>query len=808
MAYSFYGGKQGRTYRLVEHYDSIQQMVELFQQGGSYNTVNYGEYVIIDTIINENHYNSPENGIIYRRGLNYTEIFNPNNLPLNDNNTISKEDKDENGNSRYYVISQDEDGNQIVDFDEDAYRSAFSAFAQNPGGGAQYVGQIVGPQGEAPELSIVEWDQFLDLYQAQTAADIKKGSLAVDPPAGVQFDDDGNAIESTLIDVIEYGYLDIKDADGNITGAYISMNIPYSTFKYHAESAEPYPDNEDGSYNDHGYAVYDQDEKVWKYTGLIAEDEISKGHPFYWQYDIKVPKGIRGQDLEQVGITHTGKMIDEDNVDQSDHNYQYYYITRNYERSAEGTTTQTYLDSWDRSIYKITDNGVIPEYQTLQRDTQYRYGDRVWANGLGDHLCLFATTSGSTSVNDLDPLFLRERGDLIQDGSITWQVIEDTVTPPSLLTIHYTHGDNDEVKIRVLDDIICDQNNGRMYVKYSDLDSLVYLGENQSIIGVDYVDTPWIDPSGMEHVIDRICIKFNTYNYDTNGRIIVNSNFSLDSDGNLIFPTTDLSGRRIQYIDEQFKFVDRIETDPITKEVTAYYNDGTETILGVLRSIGKVYIQNEGKIEEPKYLAVQFDNRLPDGSYDTDRFNDVPLNTIACFQQYGDNMIVLYSDPDARKELYQAGIDYALSNNAYTVPGYDTSLGDDDGNGNLYWINLGAIYQSNHIFGQFDSLEQLKAEYPYGFDKDTSGNLVESQKNFAGWIATIATEQTILTYAYDYNKGTGWYQLQDLSSISIKPEWTLIMSKPSENNMYKPEEDKDALLSTNGYWFVISERAD
>ena len=39
--YSFYGGKQGRTYHLVEHYDSIHDMVLNFQDGGSYNDVNY-----------------------------------------------------------------------------------------------------------------------------------------------------------------------------------------------------------------------------------------------------------------------------------------------------------------------------------------------------------------------------------------------------------------------------------------------------------------------------------------------------------------------------------------------------------------------------------------------------------------------------------------------------------------------------------------------------------------------------------------------------------------------------------------------
>ena len=51
-------------------------MVDAFQQGGSYNEVNYGEYVIIDTIINKHEPRNFENGIIYRRGLNYQEYFN------------------------------------------------------------------------------------------------------------------------------------------------------------------------------------------------------------------------------------------------------------------------------------------------------------------------------------------------------------------------------------------------------------------------------------------------------------------------------------------------------------------------------------------------------------------------------------------------------------------------------------------------------------------------------------------------------------------------------------------------------------
>lgn len=830
--YSFYGGKQGRTYKLVQHYDSIQQMVELFQQGGSYNTVNYDEYVIIDTIVNDNHYGSPENGIIYCRGLDFNEPFNPNGIPLNGNGTVEKEDIDEQtGNKRYYDITYDEQENEIVTFNEERYKSNLSAFVQRPGGGARYVGQIVGPQGQAPELSILEWGDFLEEYES-ASSDLHKDTIIVNPPAGAEFDEETrDVIEESIKDTIDYGYLDIKDADGNITGAYISLNIPYSVFKYHAQSIEPYEPQEGETH----FAQYDEEQKVWKYTNLITEDQISKNHNYFWQYDIKVPKGVRGQDLQEFGINinpeletgddvetqdwideETGEPILDKNGDPvTDINYRYYRIYRNYELSAEGEPTKEYIDSWQKTIHKITNNGSIPDYPLIQRDTDYSIGDRVAANGLQNNLFLIATTDGITSSDSLPALQTFERGRTFEDGTVTWQVFEDTVVSPSLLTVHYTHDGNENIQVRLLDDIFINQENGRIYAKYSDLESSVYLGENQSIIAVDYIDTPWVDPTGVQHTIDRLRIKFNTYNYDENGRIIVNSNYRLDGQGNIIWPTTDAAGHRVQFIDEQFKFLDRIETDPDTKDVIAYYNDGTSIYLGVLRAIQNVYIDNEGDLGSAKYFVVQYNNQLPDGTYQADYINQNPLNQVACIQQYGDNIILLYSDPQVRQSLYRAGVDYAIPNTTYTIPNYQIGSGNDDGNGNLYWINLGSIYHSNHVFGNFDSLAQLKQEYPYGLDKDTNGQIVSQNKDHAGWFATIIDSQTgsVSLYAYDY-RGTeqdpadNWYQISDMSASSVNPEWIMLISKPDENNSSVPPQAKSALLNENGYWFVISERAD
>ena len=90
--YSFYGGKQGRSYKLTAHFDSIYDMFQAFSKGGSYTDVNYDEYVIIDTIIRKNEKNNAENGIIYRRGYDFSQEFNPENVALNTDHSLSPND--------------------------------------------------------------------------------------------------------------------------------------------------------------------------------------------------------------------------------------------------------------------------------------------------------------------------------------------------------------------------------------------------------------------------------------------------------------------------------------------------------------------------------------------------------------------------------------------------------------------------------------------------------------------------------------------------------------------------------------------
>lgn len=77
--YSFYGGKQGRTYHIVKTYASIADMTAAFSTGGQYTDVMYHEYVLIDTTLPRTDgalgINDRENGCLYRRGFDYNQAI-------------------------------------------------------------------------------------------------------------------------------------------------------------------------------------------------------------------------------------------------------------------------------------------------------------------------------------------------------------------------------------------------------------------------------------------------------------------------------------------------------------------------------------------------------------------------------------------------------------------------------------------------------------------------------------------------------------------------------------------------------------
>lgn len=192
-------------------------MVQCFKQGGaSTDIVNYGEYVIIDPI----NKNNPDNGKVFRRGMDY----------LNDEL-----------------------------------------------GGAVYIGQIVGPQGETPELTLDNVNNMINL------ADVHILESTVNTGDLIPGDNSGNT------DKIVYYYTSLKDENGYIQEYRVGLKIPYTVVDFGANTTNPY-----------------ETENLITKNGIEYNTETGTWrHPFYQKWDIKIPKGIHGEDIYSVDLIYT-----------------------------------------------------------------------------------------------------------------------------------------------------------------------------------------------------------------------------------------------------------------------------------------------------------------------------------------------------------------------------------------------------------------------------------------------------------------------------------------------------------------------
>lgn len=185
-------------------------MIQCFSQGGmSTNIVNYGEYVIIDTP----NKNDLDNGKIYRRGLDF----------------------------------------------------------QNELAGAEYIGQIVGPQGNAPDIIMDSFTTLVEQGGPQFSYE-KDDSI----PGMVINEDDS----ITYNDSIKSSWITIKDKFGIVTSCKIGFQFPYHVFSLSAESTDPYLEGE------------------------LASRIDDMMHPYFSKWKFLIPKGVKGDSLSNLRIAN------------------------------------------------------------------------------------------------------------------------------------------------------------------------------------------------------------------------------------------------------------------------------------------------------------------------------------------------------------------------------------------------------------------------------------------------------------------------------------------------------------------------
>lgn len=749
--YSFYGGKQGRTYNLVQRYDEvyidqtaldtfqdgasyefgsrftyeskiylvlpqnqegtteivltvddlkddekvaeIKGMVNEFQKGGAYTDTNYGQYVIIDTILNENHKNDDLNGLIYRRGFDYTEPVVSYKRPEKGDQEI-RTIKSKDGQRTYtgllniyhdYDVTLSGQPNDLG-FNDDRWVAAWRKYVLKPGGGAIYVGQIVGPQGDTPELKGLSWEEFVEL-NTQAGDQVTHGIVEMTNTLGWTGEE--------YNDNIKLGYCNIQDKDGNITGCFISFDIPKTVIKVSAQSVDAYGKNA-RTHKDDASNVTDSNIKIttqhtagsptWTYSNLIHQHSktgAEAGHPFYLNYDIAVPNGIHGQDVTEMKVK-TGSQIGTGSDYEGNpivSNDQYItYTTTNYNDTATGKTTVN-LGKWPyRVIRQITTNlkqrtyfnnwgynvGVGELYPLIPNDSIYG-------------ICVKAGTTGAAITIDPEDYNL---GDEVGSGDTLWRVISlPQTTAANSITVDYKAGQNDTLTgIRTLDYLAIDDN-GNIYANYSDVAEPSLLGTIGSIRDV---------------------------NFDTE-----------------------------------------------TSNFVVIFHDGREYAFA--------------------------------------------LNYVLSVGRKGDNVIVFYSDKNYRDNLRNTGV---IDKDYYLIDYTDPITGIEYTGQNAVWQNLGTIGAQYHIQGEY-KIQDLKT----GSLKD---GFVGALADRAGWLVSVKEGNAISLYAYDYNlenshtwpdgTPTRWYKLKDFSSDAMLPELNVRLSSESAGDTYWQEDQ----LNENGLWFVVS----
>lgn len=303
---SFYGGRQGTPFIIVNRFRYISSeetylskeekekfvkpdandkgitvdswikqfcMKDAFSQGGSYTDVSYDEYVIIDSF----NKNDDNNGKIFRRGYNITDEL----------------------------------------------------------GGAQYIGQIVGPKGGAPQMKLDSYANVANLGQnGGDNAKYSTGELTANIDLIPGKDSSGK-----ITDKIIYNSCNVITENGAETTVYMGFKVPYLVNEFTATSI----------------SAYNQP--------TISQNSSTTNHPFYNRWDVGIPKGVKGDCFKNLKIMTADNTIETyagQDDDIAKKRQVLVYEQWNYDGSESGSKKLYYAGDYNEiSNVSMTDDGTL-----------------------------------------------------------------------------------------------------------------------------------------------------------------------------------------------------------------------------------------------------------------------------------------------------------------------------------------------------------------------------------------------------------------------------------------------------------------
>lgn len=344
---SYYGGKPGGAFVIVKSFASIQEMATAFAKGPGYTDVSFDDYVMINTA----NRNNPENGQIFRRSLDYkTKDTIKNYKEVEGDKKRFEETSTVSGGAIYvgtvagpagraplFNLGQYEALEQKAEVAEKTFtdlgltysetsvdEDVVSALNAQYPNGLNIYGDNLSREYNCVKVMFGDnyryyyCDNFLwsgnnnfsaGWYRVETAPSAGQDSYSVVNGSlvpgvtydGYETDETGRKHLKPVRhqDTIDWRYVSVVNENLSESTAFVGFRFGVPVVEFEAEAVDAYYNRNDVENS----LDYDNINLITPVsTDTVNEEGNPVKHPFYSKWDIKIPKGVKGDCISNIRV--------------------------------------------------------------------------------------------------------------------------------------------------------------------------------------------------------------------------------------------------------------------------------------------------------------------------------------------------------------------------------------------------------------------------------------------------------------------------------------------------------------------------
>ena len=348
---SYYGGKPGGAFVIVKSFASIQEMATAFAKGPGYTDVSFDDYVMINT----DNRNNPENGQIFRRSLDYkTKDTIKNYKEVEGDKKRFEETSTVSGGAIYvgtvagpagraplFNLGQYEALEQKAEVAEKTFtdlgltysetsvdEDVVSALNAQYPNGLNIYGDNLSREYNCVKVMFGDnyryyyCDNFLwsgnnnfsaGWYRVETAPSAGQDSYSVVNGSlvpgvtydGYETDETGRKHLKPVHhqDTIDWRYVSVVNENLSESTAFVGFRFGVPVVEFEAEAVDAYYNRNDAEAS----LDYDNINLITPVSTDTIEEGVTVKHPFHSKWDIKIPKGVKGDCISNIRIVPNEK---------------------------------------------------------------------------------------------------------------------------------------------------------------------------------------------------------------------------------------------------------------------------------------------------------------------------------------------------------------------------------------------------------------------------------------------------------------------------------------------------------------------